>query len=105
MRLPAWYTPPRRPFFKSEVIAEVAQAFKVPVYDMTGPARNRSVVNARAVVAKALRVRGMSTPQIGKTLNRDHSTIVYLLQTFAKRAERSPEMDRVLVRIVSGAAR
>lgn len=41
--------------------------------------RNALLVEKRKLIAKELREKGLSYPQIGKLLNRHHTTIMHLL--------------------------
>jgi chromosomal replication initiation ATPase DnaA len=61
------------------VIREAVQKFNVPAEDIIGPKRSKSATYARLWVARKLRRSGMSYPQIGKILNRNHTTIMTLL--------------------------
>ena len=66
------------------IIREVAATCAVTPGNIFTRCRTRAAVHARIEIAKRLRDRGYSTPQIGRVLNRDHTTIVYYLGT-AKR--------------------
>jgi len=66
------------------IIREVAATCAVAPANIFTRCRTRAAVHARIEIAKRLRARGYSTPQIGRVLNRDHTTIVYYLGT-AKR--------------------
>ena len=45
--------------------------------DITENIRKRDIVDARAVYAKILHDKGYSYPMIGKSLGRDHSTVIH----------------------------
>lgn len=61
-----------------QVVSEVAQIFKVSVEEIRGPARTMRLVDARTVIAFALRQRGFRLHEIGNYLNRHTSSIVHL---------------------------
>lgn len=58
--------------------------------------RNRPLVRARWAYMAAMRKRGMSYPDIGKSLCRDHSTVVYGCEQAGHMAKRSPEFAQML---------
>ena len=87
--------------FSGDVIKYVADRFKIKPADIIGKNRSQGFVCARAVVAYALRQRGKSYPWIGRLLNRDHSTIINLVDTFEDRAKRNPIMLTVAERLAS----
>lgn len=47
--------------------------------DILSRRRQKDLVDARQVIAKELRAKGYSYPQIGKAMNRDHSGIIRLI--------------------------
>lgn len=56
----------------------------VTLADLTGPSRRQRIVDVRQLVMFRLgRETGLSTTQIGKLLNRDHSTVVYAIHKLA----------------------
>lgn len=61
------------------IIREVAATCAVAPANIFTRCRTRAAVHARIEIAKRLRARGYSMPQIGRVLNRDHTTIVYYL--------------------------
>lgn len=65
-------------------VAEAAEAW-VEAQGLTMPQlksanRSRRLVEARRRIARYLRQHGWSTPEIGRFIDRDHTTILYLLQ-------------------------
>jgi chromosomal replication initiation ATPase DnaA len=59
----------------------VGEILGVAVEEIEGPSRTRRLVDARQLVARALRVRGATLRDIGEVLGgRDHSTVVNLLK-------------------------
>lgn len=54
-------------------------------YDILGPNKHKTLVRARQDCIAMFRKRGMSTTEIGRIMQRDHSTIVHALQKIAQR--------------------
>ena len=80
---PKWYIPPARCFIASDLIASVAEAFRMTPADITGDGREQRFVHARAVVVRIMRDRGWSFPRIGRVLGgRDHSTTINAASKF-----------------------
>tara|TARA_R110000868_G_scaffold410473_1_gene698590 strand:+ start:924 stop:1559 length:636 start_codon:yes stop_codon:yes gene_type:complete len=88
-----------KPVLFPDLLNGVAAAFKITPDDITGIDRRRLYVDARAALVRILRQRGSSFPMIGKRLNRDHSSIIYLEQTFDIRAKRNPLIALVVERL------
>ena len=51
--------------------------------DILGPSKHRPLMLARWECVAMFRRRGLSTPAIGRIMQRDHSTIVHALQRIA----------------------
>jgi chromosomal replication initiation ATPase DnaA len=68
-----------------------AEMFKVHPRDLVGPYVYNFLMLPRFALAKALRMRGLSTPAIGAIMNRDHTTIMYQLRRADYFMERYPE--------------
>ena len=60
----------------TDVLQVVADHHHVTVEDLRGPVRSASLVRARRAVAWLLHEQGFSSVEIGKRLNRDHTTIL-----------------------------
>lgn len=82
--------PTNRPRLGTEVIRLVAEMFKMDPADIIGKDRRTIYVDARCAVVLIMRERGLSYPQIGRFMDRDHSSIVNLTRNLAKRIERNP---------------
>lgn len=92
-----WRGPPpeRSP---SGVVQAVAQETGVQVSRIRSVERTRDVANARAIAAYVLRrLFALSLPEVGKELDRDHTTVLYAI----RRVEREPEMRLVALRILA----
>jgi chromosomal replication initiation ATPase DnaA len=69
-----------------EVVCRVAAEHGLALSDLRGPGRRGRLVKARRCAAAAARAHtDVSLPQLGRILNRDHSTVLSLVRT----AERS----------------
>ena len=58
---------------------QIAKAHFVPLAELLGTSRMKSVAAARKLLYGALQAQGLSTTEIGFLLGRDHSTIVCAL--------------------------
>lgn len=63
--------------FNETLINEICELFKVHPRDLLGDYRFKFLMQPRFALAKALRMRGWSYPQIGKALGRHHTTALY----------------------------
>lgn len=78
------------------IIGVVAKATGFSAAQLTGGTRQRAMVDARAVIVKVLRGRGLSFARIGQMLGgRDHSTLMALHRDFDARSGRAPMMARL----------
>jgi 5-methylcytosine-specific restriction endonuclease McrA len=59
--------------------------------ELTSQIKTRRLVFGRMIFAVILRKRGYSTPHIGELLNRDHTTVINLLQ----KAEKDPDVQEI----------
>jgi chromosomal replication initiation ATPase DnaA len=65
-------------------VAAVAADYGYTLDDILGPRRTKHLVSVRLECIKTFRDRGLSTPQIGRILNRDHTTICHALNKDVK---------------------
>lgn len=63
-----------------QIIAEIADAYEVPVYALRGHSRKAELVDARAAAAQALRGHDLTYVAIGNLLNRDSTSVRQLLR-------------------------
>lgn len=61
-------------------IQDIAKEHGYTVEDVLGKSRLRALVTVRRKCAVMLRAKGYSTTEIGRIMNRDHSTICHALQ-------------------------
>lgn len=69
-----------------QVVTMLASLNQVTEAELRGPSQLPHLVAVRREVAETLRKAGYSTPKIGSVLNRDHTTVLYLLETAGLRA-------------------
>lgn len=78
-----------------DIITKAGKAFGLTYADMIGKDRRAAFVHARAATSFALRARGMSYPQIGRCLNRDHSTIINYVTAHSSKLD-SPDFAKLV---------
>jgi len=83
------------------LLKEIGAEMGVPVERIVGSGKSGRYVAARCVAAVVMRSRGMSFPQIGKRLGRDHSTIVNLTHRFDHYADARPRMREIVRRLAA----
>jgi chromosomal replication initiation ATPase DnaA len=62
-----------------KVLRSVSAEHGVSVDELRGPRRNNRLIEARRAVIQALRDCGLSLPQIGRFVHRDHTTVLHHL--------------------------
>lgn len=60
-------------------IEEIAKRHRIPMTEVLGDRRYRQVVRVRRAICVMLRNEGLTTPQIGQYINRDHTSVLNLL--------------------------
>ena len=68
------------PVIAREVLSHVSALFGLVPADILGKSQGRRCVLPRHIVAHALRERGWSLPQIGRMMNRHHTSVLYMLR-------------------------
>jgi chromosomal replication initiation ATPase DnaA len=68
--------------------AEIASVYGLTVEDFKSPCRKRGVVWPRQEFMLAAQREGFSLPQIGRFLNRDHTTILWGIAQAKRREKR-----------------
>ncbi len=63
-----------------QILHAFANRYGVSVDAITGPRRTKAITEIRWRVMRAMRQHGYSLGQIGKTLRRDHTTVMYGLR-------------------------
>lgn len=72
----------RRLRFTADV-EQIVETAGITLEQMRGRGKQRVLVETRRIVAAYLRRRGCSLPEIGRVLNRDHTSVLNLLRTRA----------------------
>ena len=70
-------TPRGRNFAEIDAIAEM---YNYTLADILGKGKTKALVKVRRKCVVMLREKGYSTTEIGRIMNRDHSTIIHSLQ-------------------------
>ncbi len=79
------------------IISEVSRFFGYDEGILRGPSRNRQVVNARNIAMYLIRnITGLSTIEIGKIFERDHSTAVHSLDQVTARIQSDPSYSQTI---------
>ena len=68
-----------------KIVDAVAEATGIPAKHILSKSRTAPVARARQIVMYEARKAGLSYPQIGRALGRDHSTVVMGVRTEEKR--------------------
>lgn len=91
---PKWYSPPPSNAAPrvgvKDLIAEIADRFDLTYSQIVGKSRIKHISRARQVVYAVLVRRGSSYAQVGRWMNRDHSSVLWGCQQFEIHAERQP---------------
>lgn len=86
---------PYVPLFGELLLSVVADEFNMTPQELKGDSRVAEFVEARALVADVLRHRKWSYPRIGRLLDRDHSTVINLLEKLPVYLRRSEQCQAV----------
>jgi chromosomal replication initiation ATPase DnaA len=78
---------PIRSTARELIIQQVCRAHGLPVPWVLGKSRVQRIVRARQEIMWKLNLLGLSMPQIGKRLNRDHTTVLHGIRKHQKRIE------------------
>lgn len=82
--------PRRKLSVQKQIISDCADEFGVTVADILSPSRKKNFVIARRKIAWTLYKRGtFSLNQIGRLMNRDHTTILHSIRAY-KNAQNPP---------------
>lgn len=68
-----------------QIVDAVAEATGIPARHILGPRRDGPTARARQIVMYEARLAGLSYPQIGQALGRDHSTVIEGVRAEEKR--------------------
>lgn len=82
------------------IVAEVANAFDLPIDDVMGTRQLAFLVSARTAFAVAAHRLGASYSQIGRFLGRHHTTIMPLVKNYPTRLVAYPEHKHAMQVVV-----
>jgi chromosomal replication initiation ATPase DnaA len=88
----------------AQAFATVARRFAVTYDELTGRDRHQRITNARQVLAWILRQYGLSFPEIGALLQRDHTTIQYAVAKIERERGADEQVRRALDALKDGVA-
>ena len=81
----------------NDIINEVSRFFGFDEAIIRGPSRSRSVVNARNIAMYLIRnITGLSTIEIGKIFDRDHSTAMHSLDQVTEKLQSDPSYSQTI---------
>ncbi len=72
-----------------ELVTDTAYSHRVSLSEVLSKSRKRPIAAARRAVCVALRARGLSLPEIGALIGRDHTTVLHSLRVAEREAERA----------------
>ncbi len=90
-----------QPLSTNEVLAAVAEYYRIELDDLRGRGRNKEIVTPRQMAMYLLREEtGASLPQIGEELGgRDHTTVMYSVEKIAQEIEQDDQRRREMLSI------
>lgn len=73
------------------IVRRVAREYLLPVDEVLGPSRTkRAVASRKEAMQRLVDERDMSSSQIGRLFNRDHTTVLHALGRLSRRREIRP---------------
>lgn len=87
-----------------QAVRLVGEAMAITPDEILSASRFSRAVDCRAVVAVVMVNQGASLTQIGRRLNRDHTSILHLRRTFPQRAAKRPVLAKIVETILRVAA-
>lgn len=76
------------------ILREVSSFYSVPVERIRGTAKTRDVVGPRQAAIYLIReLTGMSLPEIGRFMGRDHTTALYAINKIEERLKKEPDLQ------------
>lgn len=91
----------QQPASQADVLAAVAEYYRIDLDDLKGRGRNKEIVTPRQMAMYLLREEtSASLPQIGELLGgRDHTTVMYSVEKIAQEVEQDDQRRRELLAI------
>ena len=83
-------------FSPEQILDAVATHYRVPVTDLIGPKRDKTIVRPRQIAMYIMREETkLSLPEVGRVLGgRDHTTVMYGCDKIGKELEQSTELEQ-----------
>lgn len=75
-----------------KIIKDTAGKYRLTSEQLIGHSRFKELVLARHEAFYLLQRKGLSTPQIGRLMNRDHSTVIHGIREHINRIERAERL-------------
>jgi signal recognition particle subunit SEC65 len=82
-----------------DIVEAIAGHFGVSLDDILSHHRNREVVLARHIAEYILRENGLSFLNIGRLMNKDHTTMVHAHKKFCEKMKTDKEISRIVSKI------
>lgn len=85
----------------TDCILAVSREFRIPLPRLLGERRAREIARPRQIAMwLAVRATGSSLPQIGRALNRDHTTVLHGIGVIEDLREKNLELRAVTTRLL-----
>jgi len=84
-----------------KLLVRIGKRFGVTPEEILDRTRLRNITQARHVVAWILRRRGLSLPEIGLLLHRDHTSIMNAVRKVEFQIARSPRVNELLTELLN----
>lgn len=89
------------PLTISKIVSEVARTYGRDIDEIYSKKQNAQITEMRQMAMYIVReLTGLSTKQIGKEFNRDHSTVLYSLEKFAKKYKEDGKIHSMVDNII-----
>lgn len=79
-----------------ETLTPYSEFFKIPIEDIRSKCRKQKIVDVRKIISFNLRQSRMKLSEISTILNKDHSTIMYHLKSYAELSENNKEFKNIV---------
>ncbi len=89
------------PFWPAKVVARGAEMFGLTIHQLIGKSRETRYIPARFLTVRALQELGMGPCEIGRRVNRDHSTIPHAIREANRLIAERQDMRLVYEEIVN----
>lgn len=86
-----------------QAVQMAGEALSITPEEILSTSRFTAAVDCRAIVAVVMSRNGVSLAQIGRRLNRDHTSIIHLRRTFPQRAAQRPVLAKIVETIMEAA--